>query len=154
MGHIRLGKLPATRKWQQVVALLSGGASVEQVAGASAAAAERSLEHGRHDAAVAHAFWLLTQVPLAARSPDFEPNLRLLGLRVEDDPSLLDIVSALAAAIDRQTEQLGGRSDLGEIAQHVAAESLATVAGSDLPTLVNFSQVTYSKIVISAPKWW
>lgn len=26
MGHIRLGNLPRTRKWQQVVALIEGGA--------------------------------------------------------------------------------------------------------------------------------
>jgi len=27
MGHIRLGNLPRTRKWQQVVALIEGGGS-------------------------------------------------------------------------------------------------------------------------------
>jgi len=67
MGHIRLGRLPATKKWQQVVALLSRGASLEQIAGASAEAAEISLEHARRDPALLQSFWLLTQLPLAAR---------------------------------------------------------------------------------------
>jgi hypothetical protein len=68
MGHIRLGRLPATKKWKQVVALLAYGASTEQIAGASAEAAENSLEHARHDLALVQSFWLLTQIPLAARS--------------------------------------------------------------------------------------
>jgi hypothetical protein len=68
MGHIRLGRLPATKKWQQVVALLSDGASLEQIAGASAEAAEISLGHAQHDPALVQSFWLLTQLPLAARS--------------------------------------------------------------------------------------
>ena len=49
MGHVHLGRLPSTKRWQQVVALLSAGAPVEQIAGASAEAAENSLEHARND---------------------------------------------------------------------------------------------------------
>ena len=40
MGHIRLEKLAATKKWRWVVSLLSGGASVDQIAGVTAEAAE------------------------------------------------------------------------------------------------------------------
>jgi len=135
MGHIRLGRLPATKKWQQVVALLSRGASLEQIAGASADAAENSLEHARRDPALLQSFWLLTQVPLAARSPDFPDSLKSLGLDVSDSPSLMEIVGAFSAVIDRHVERSGGRTDLGELAQNAAAESLATVVGADLPTL-------------------
>jgi len=135
MGHIRLGRLPATKKWQQVVALLSRGASLEQIAGASAEAAEISIEHARRDPALLQSFWLLTQIPLAARSPDFPDSLKSLGLDVSDSPSLMEIVGAFSAVIDRHVERSGGRTDLGELAQNAAAESLATVVGADLPTL-------------------
>jgi hypothetical protein len=131
MGHIRLGRLPATKKWQQVVALLSSGASLEQIAGASAEAAEISLEHARRDPALLQSFWLLTQM----RSPDFPDSLKSLGLDVSDSPSLMEIVGAFSAVIDRHVERSGGRTDLGELAQNAAAESLATVVGADLPTL-------------------
>ena len=40
MGHIRLGDLPRTRKWQQVVALLEVGAGAAQLANATISAAE------------------------------------------------------------------------------------------------------------------
>jgi hypothetical protein len=135
MGHIRLGRLPATKKWQQVVALLSEGASVEHIAGASAEAAETSLEHARNDPAVQRSFWLLTQIPLAARTPDFADTLKRLGLKVSASPSLFDVVGAFAEAVDRQSEKSGGRTDLGEMAQHAAAESLTALVSSELPTL-------------------
>ena len=44
MGHIRLGNLPKTRKWQQVVDLIEGGAGTAQVANATITAAERGLK--------------------------------------------------------------------------------------------------------------
>lgn len=32
MGHIRLGNVPTTRKWKQVVALIAGGAGSDAAA--------------------------------------------------------------------------------------------------------------------------
>ena len=66
MGHIRLGRLPATKKWRQVVALLSDNVSLAEIAAASAEAAEASLAHARKDLALLYSFWLLTQLPIAA----------------------------------------------------------------------------------------
>jgi hypothetical protein len=135
MGHIRLGKLPATRRWQQVVALIADGASVENVAGASAKAAENSLDRAQNDPALIRALWLLTQIPLAARTSDFAAALRALQLPVSNSPTLLEIGTALSDAVDRQVEREGGRTDLGELAQHAAVESLATLVAADLPGL-------------------
>ena len=135
MGHIRLGILPATRKWREVVGLVTEGAPPDLIAGASASAAEAALGHARDDPALLHSFWLLTQLPLAARTPDFLESLGALGLRIDRDPSLLEIVGALTEAIDRQTEIAGGRTDLGEMAQLAAADSLAAVVGPNLPSL-------------------
>jgi len=60
MGHIRLGRLPRTRKWQAVVALLGGDAPLADIAAASAAAAQSGLRFAHADPALAHSFWLLT----------------------------------------------------------------------------------------------
>jgi hypothetical protein len=72
MGHIHLGTLLKTRKWEHVVGLIAGGADVERIAAASADAAEHGLERASQDQGFAHAFWLLTQIPQAAR----QTNLR------------------------------------------------------------------------------
>ena len=135
MGHIRLHRLPASRKWQQVVALLAGDADSGTIAGASADAAENSLSRARDDPALAHSFWLLTQIPLAARSADFTLGLRSLGLAVGDEPSLMDVVGTFSDAVDRFASRQPGRTDLGDLAQLAAAESLTAVVGAALPRL-------------------
>jgi hypothetical protein len=135
MGHIRLKRLPATRKWQQVVALLADGATVDEIAGASADAAENALQQARHDPAVAYSLWLLTQIPLAARTSDFAAAARDLNVDIGAHATLLEVVAALSDAVDVAAVGATGHTDLGEMARRAAAESLATVAGADLPGL-------------------
>jgi hypothetical protein len=135
MGHQRLGSLPTSKKWRHVVELISGGADVGEVAAAASAAAELSMNAAAGDPAVRAAFFLLTQIPLAARKEHFAPELRTLGLKLSDQPSLVEIVSALADAVDRQARSKAGRTDFGEIAQLAATESLNAIAGRELPRL-------------------
>ncbi len=126
MGHIRLGNLPQTRKWKQVVALLDSGAATVQVAAATLDASKRGLEEAAHDPALAHSFWLLTQLPLCARRPDYIEELRKLGISVGSNPGLLDLVGAFTDSVDEHVRRTGGRTDLGEMAQMGAAESLTS----------------------------
>ena len=123
MGHVRLGVLPKSRKWNQVVNALRLGADIDEVAAAAADAAEASLHAASNDAAFLHAFWLLTQIPLAARGPDFAGDLRRLGVEVGNHPSLMDVVAAISAAVDRHAREQEHRTDLGEMAQMAAVES-------------------------------
>jgi hypothetical protein len=135
MGHQHLGSLPESRKWRQVVQLISGGADVQDVASATSAAAEQQMADASNDPAVKHAVWLLTQIPTAARKEDFVSELRKLGLRVGDRPTLFEIASAMTQAVDGYVGRAGGRTDLGEMAQLSAVESLNAVAGRELPDL-------------------
>ena len=136
MGHIFLNTLPKTQKWNQVVSLIAGSADVERIAAASANAAEHGLERASQDEGLAYAFWLLTQIPQAARQANFAERLWELGLQVSSSrPTLLEIVAALTSTVDRRVHEIGRRSDLGEMAQHAASETLASLAGRDLPSL-------------------
>ena len=60
MGHIRLGVLPKSRKWHQVVEQLRLGADIGAIAASAADAAEANLQGASNDPAFLHAFWLLT----------------------------------------------------------------------------------------------
>jgi hypothetical protein len=135
MGHIRLGTLPRTKKWTQVVHLISGGADVEHIAAASADAAERGLERASEDEGLAQAFWLLTQLPQAARHVNFSEQLWELGLNVSSRPTLVEIVVALTQAIDAHLQDTGKRSDFSELAQQAASQTIASLAGQGLPSL-------------------
>jgi hypothetical protein len=135
MGHIRLGVLPKSKKWNRVVEELRLGADVSEIASATAAAAETSLENASADPTFLHAFWLLTQIPLAARGPEFIEDLRRLGVTVSVPPGLMDLLAGFSAAVDQNARARGGRTDLGEMAQMAAVESLAAMVGPMLPSL-------------------
>ena len=91
MGHVRLGVLPKSRKWDQVVDELRARRRALAIAASAADAAESSLAGRSNDPAFLHAFWLLTQVPLAARGPEFAQDLRRLGRGGPDQPGLMDV---------------------------------------------------------------
>jgi hypothetical protein len=131
MGHQKLGRLPRSKIWQGVVALLNAGAPMPEVAAATARAAERSMIDAASDPATKHAFWLLTQVPLAARGKNPFAALKRLGIAVSNDPSLADVAASLMAAVDRELIASGGGSDYGEIAELSAVESLYALASRE-----------------------
>lgn len=129
MGHTRIGRLPATRRWRQVIDLIGGGADVMQVASATAIAAEQALARAGDDPLLRRAVWLLTQIPLAARKDNFAAELRRLGLSVSHGPTLVEICAAMVGALDRLVSRHGRRGDFGEMAVLCAAESLTAVVG-------------------------
>lgn len=138
MGHTRLGDLPRTRRWGEVVGLLACGAGTAQVANATITAAERGLNLAAEDKALVETVWLLSQLPLAARAKDltgFVGALRQGGLQVSDSPGLMEVVGAFSDAIDARLSNNGGRTDLGEMAQMAASETIAMVLGSRTQSL-------------------
>jgi hypothetical protein len=139
MGHIRLGELPRTRKWQQVVGLIEHGAGAAQIANATVAAAEKGLNLAADDAGLVETIWLLTQLPLAARTDDFSGALRQAGLDVSTAPSLLEVVGAFSDAVDARLATTGGRTDLGEMAQMAAAETMSRLVGARTQSLFGTS---------------
>jgi hypothetical protein len=127
MGHTRLGDLPRTRKWQDVIRYIAMGAGAPQIANAVIGAAERGLNLAKEHKAMVEAFWLLTQLPSAAREADFAAALRNCGLQIPDNPGLMDLVGAVSDAIDARIPNNSGRTDLGEMAQTAASEVLVEV---------------------------
>jgi hypothetical protein len=124
MGHIRLGTLPHTRSWQEVISLLEHGAGVEPIAKATIRAAEEELGKASKDAGVVETVWLLAHLPFAARAEHFEAALLRLGLKVPNEPGLMPLATAFTEAIDARLANNRGRTDFGEMAQMAAVETL------------------------------
>lgn len=135
MGHLRLGTLPKTRDWDQVVDLLVGGASADTIASVASRAAHEGLDGAAQDRGMVEALWLLTQLPLAARSEDFLRDLRQCGLDLAEPPSLLELTAAVTAALDDRIQTRGHRTDVGEMAQLAMVETLTAILAARVPTL-------------------
>lgn len=125
MGHLRLGRLPQTRNWQAVVGLLEDDVGSGEVAAAALKAAQQAFRRASVDPTLIHSFYLLTQIPLAARAPDFVKALQERGLPVSTPPSLFAVLGAFAEAVDGFARHRVETSVFGEMAQFAAAESLA-----------------------------
>jgi len=139
MGHIRLGTLPRTRRWIQVLDLIGEGAGTPEVAVATMEASKQGLIGAAKDPGLVYAFWLLTQIPLAARSNDFVARLQKLGLKITEPPSVLEIAGAFMDAVDAHVRRTGGRTDFGEIAQLAASEALTSLG---TPATANLFETT------------
>jgi len=135
MGHQHLQAIPKTKDWRQVVALIGGGASLEDVAAASAKAVERGMIDASEDPCVRQAFYLLIQIPVAARKGDFALSLQKIGLEVGAEPTLTDVCSAMMDSIDGFASRLGHRTDFGEMAQLAAVEALHSIVTRELADL-------------------
>ena len=139
MGHVRLGVLPKSREWTQVVELLAKGSDVAELAAAVAIAAENELISARGDPVLGNTVWLLAQLPLAARTDRFASELVALGFPPGSEQTLLNIVAGFSSAVDNQISNNAGRTDLGELARQAASESLATLVGAQMPGLFGAS---------------
>lgn len=114
MGHVRLGTLPMTRRWKDVIQLIAEGAGVSKIADATMTAADKALERLGSDPGFAHAAWLLTQLGLAAKQVDQKAFLEKAGIRLPAHASLADVAVALGHAVDQSAART---SDIGLIAK-------------------------------------
>ena len=139
MGHTRLGNLPKTQKWLDLVQLIAGSrvsggmltaaSYVEAIAAQTLEASRVGLDRAKHDSGVLYAFYLLTQVTLASRSTNWKDALALHGIHVANDSSVFDLTSEIQAAIDRHVSRSSsGATDLSEMAQQSIGEALMSLA--------------------------
>jgi len=83
MGHLRLGRLPKTLRWQAVVGLLTESPDdVLGIACATGAAANARLRRLGSDPSLVYCFWLLTRLMAASREEDFSAALNRLDIGI------------------------------------------------------------------------
>jgi hypothetical protein len=145
MGHTRLGRIPTSQKWKQVVTTLASNDystvsttaddDVANIAANALEAAEAGLDSAIEDPALRYTFYLLTQIVLAAREGDWESRLIPFGIQLSGDATLFDLTSTLQSAIDDYRFQRSAASDIGEMAQRAAGEALFDLASPRARTL-------------------
>jgi len=147
MGHYRLGDIPKTQSWTNVVASVTGarrsgagtgglsGTSVAGIAEQTLDAAQAGLDRAIEDAGFRYTFFLLTQIVLAARASNWQEALRDLGIHLEDESGIFDFTAEVQDVIDDHVLRRGESTDVSEMAQQAAGAALAALAGSESRTL-------------------
>jgi len=120
MGHLRLGRLPKTRRWVQVVELLNDAPQdVSGIAASVALAADARLKKLAADPSLGYCFWLLTRIAQASRTSDFQKSLSEIGVAANNDDSVLGFISRLNERIHAETDHninSGHFTDLSSLA--------------------------------------
>ncbi len=129
MGHIRTGRLPKTRRWRQVVALLDAPTlDAPSVAKATALAAEQRLRALANDPSLVHCFWILTRLVTAARRPDFADALAEIGIAAKADEPILGFIARVS---DQVRREVGAHPESGHFAT-LAALALRRALGETI----------------------
>jgi len=116
MGHSRIGTLPATKKWKEVVSLIANGANEARIADAVMVAAAKTLARVRDDAGFREAMRMVMQLALAGSSQNPGIELAAAGLSLSENSSQVDMVVAIGDEYDRRIEATRQRSDFSEVA--------------------------------------
>jgi hypothetical protein len=147
LGHTRLGPLPKSRSWNQVVESLTGrgvhlyavsssASRVNIIAAETLKAARATLARASYDPGVRYTFYLLTQLVLASRNSDWRSELDHHGISLSDQSSVFDLTAQVQGAIDRFIGGTTvGATDLSEMAQQAAGEALTSLLAGQTPSI-------------------
>ncbi len=117
MGHVRLGRLPKSKRWQAVVGLMESDAgSASRIAAATLLASEAYLRTLGADSAVVRAYGLLVGLMTAARQGEFAAEAARLGLRGEAGTSSLAFLASVADVARSGAAAEADGSQAGEFA--------------------------------------
>jgi hypothetical protein len=140
MGHMRLGRLPKTRNWREVVELLDTSPhDTEAVAAAVANAADHRFRQLAADQAVAYCWWMLVRVVWAARG-SFVTELRRLGIDAAGDTSALTLIARITERVRQEQSRLPPSGHFAEIGSLALRRALSETVGQEGPSL--FGSVT------------
>lgn len=149
MGHQRLGDIPKTKKWAQVVEKITGGGgggtgsgggtqsplSVPEIAREILVATEGGLEEVKADPGFNFTVYLLTQVVLAARKDEWLDGLDAVGIKLDPDATVFDLTDEVHRVIEVYRRKNPGSVTVGEMAQQAAGEALSQLAKNNAVTL-------------------
>jgi len=124
MGHERLGLLPKSERWREIVGLISGlpasDTGVEQLADETIRKVQSRLRDLGADSGVNAAFSFLLALAGACRLRNPRARLEQLGIHLGQDVNALTLASALRRYVDARMESL----EYGAIARAAATDAI------------------------------
>ncbi len=124
MGHVRLGTLPRTREWNEVVRLIADGANVPEVAEATFEAADKAFSRMANDTGFNEAVWLLIQFGVAANKPIPAEHLESIGIKLSTQTSVAEVASAINTSHSEEASHSRAHSDIGSLANKALVSAI------------------------------
>lgn len=126
MGHERVGTLPKTQKWRNVVGQIAtvggaGGSDVADIAASTTQNVRSRLRRVHLDPGVKAAFEFLVMAAVASRSADPRRELSELGVDIPDEPNAFSFAKAASLWLARHR----GSPEYGRIARGAASDAIA-----------------------------
>jgi len=172
MGHHELDGMVRTPPYKRVVAILGDSAgmagtagipagTLEEVADATLDASDEGLQRAKSDEGLSYCLYLMTRLTQAAEQDDFlgaiseagmpvppdlytgVPDARVRRTPPQETPyTVFDLIGAFSTAVDSRLRQTRGRTDIGELSQLAAAESLSALCTPKAETLFGSTEQT------------
>jgi hypothetical protein len=154
MGHQTGQSFPNTVPWNDVVCTIADGEDVAAVAAATMHAAIRGVEKAYDDPGLTRAVYLLAKLIQASREPDFTRGLDRIGISVGTSLDIFELTAGFSDAIDAFHRRLGGRTDIGEMADLAAVKALGSALGERTVNLFGASadEIQAAARSLSTPK--
>lgn len=136
MGHVRLGTLPRTRAWKNVIELIADGGDAAEIASATVEAADKAFGVIQNDKGFIQTVELMKELAVAARSDNPAEHLEAIGIKLPEQPSVADVGIALSQAIDQTVASQGPQSDYNELARDALIGSVMEHLNNRYGTLI------------------
>lgn len=136
VGHIRLGHLPKSRVWREVVALLDR--QPEDIPGIAAAvldASAEALERTTTIESASRAFLILLQLAQASERGDLVGELRRSGVEVSAESSLLGTLADIGGLVRGATPSGVLNDNYADFASLALRRALLETVGAQGPSL-------------------
>lgn len=135
MGHSRVGEMPRTGYWKDVISTLGLFDNPETIANITAKAAHKGLMLASKDTGLANVVFLFMKSVMASRTEDFPKTLAEHNMKLSSSAGLVDFVGELDEAIDGCLRRSEHRSHLAEMARFSAVDSLHEVFSAKTKSL-------------------
>jgi len=135
MGHNRLGNLPHTHRWKEVIALLENDAEISELTDASFYASLTALKRVPSDRGFLGVLNQIVELATVSREKDIAGALNQAGFNSEAQASSIGFLSVIATQLTDKINQTYPRSDVGKIARDAFLEALTKQVLSKTGTL-------------------
>ncbi len=130
MGHLRTGNIPKTRKWQDIVSLVSSKSDIEdipytEIADKTLEASNIFLRKIPYDEVLQCCFQFLVVLSIAGQSSDVDKSAREMGIHIDGDPTKINLSKSLRSWLEINNPQ-SSDYEIASLARQATADTIAS----------------------------